>query len=124
MTPQAHVAVYGVDETGATSVPLGSGTLIAPQLVLVHPPLSRQLASGENTKRLRVEITVAGSDPGTAEVIDVVEVHVAAADLSAEPLVALQLQQLSDAPFELLFCRDDDIGPTVELMVWYLASLP
>lgn len=38
MTLQTQVSIYGVDETGATNARLGSGTLIDPVLVLLHPP--------------------------------------------------------------------------------------
>jgi hypothetical protein len=68
------VSIYEVDETQATGGWAGQGSLVAPNVVLVHPPLSRRIAEEKGPIRLRVGI-VPGEDPRTsssfAEVIDV-----------------------------------------------------
>ncbi|WP_308819869.1 hypothetical protein [Pseudonocardia alni] len=69
----------------------GTGTLVTPTAVLVHPPLSRRLRAGEGPAPVRV--AVCGWDPAGTEVIDVAGVQVsrrspAGAD---EPVVGLVL---------------------------------
>lgn len=123
MTLQTHVSIYSVDETGATGAQVGSGTLIGPVLVLVHPPLSRRLAGGENSMRLRVGIAPAGPPPNTVDFIDSSDIHVATDD-NREPLVALELLQPTAAPIESLFPAGDSDGFAADALAQHLASLP
>lgn len=123
MTLQTLVSIYGVDETGATGAQLGSGTLIGPVLVLLHPPLSRRLAGSGNSTRLRVGIARAGTAPHDVEVIDGSDIYQAVHD-SGEPLVALELRQPTSAPVELVFPPSDDGGEIADALVKYLAGLP
>lgn len=123
MTLQTQVSIYGVDETGATNARLGSGTLIDPVLVLLHPPLSRRLVGGEISMRLRVGTASTGTEPGIVEVIDGGDIHVAT-NGDREPLVALELLQPASAPIEPLFPAGDDAGDLTDAVVQYLASLP
>ena len=123
MSVQTHVSVYGVDEAGATSALLGSGTLIDPVFVLLHPPLSQRLAGGENSVRLRAGIASNGTDPGIVEVIDGDKLHVSPSH-TPEPLVALELLRPTAAPVAPLSPVGDDAEATADLLVKYLACLP
>lgn len=98
MIERTLVAVYEVDEDGSTGRFLGSGSLVRPELVLVHPELAHDLA-GSSGRRLRAG--VASPTPGAAfvEVIDVRTAHVAV-DPEPEPLVALELSRAAAAPVE------------------------
>lgn len=123
MTLQTHVSIYSVDETGTTGAQVGSGTLIGPVLVLLHPPLSRRLAGGENSRRLRAGIAPAGTTPAAVDFIDAGEIHVATGD-HPEPLVALELLRSTSAPVESLFPAGDSNGFAADELVQHLASLP
>ena len=123
MSVQTHVSIYGVDDTGATSALLGSGTLIDPVFVLLHPPLGQRLAGSGNSIRLRAGIASTGTDAGLVEVIDGDKLHVSP-NQGPEPLVALELRQPAAAPVAPLSPVGDDAEAATELLVQYLASLP
>jgi hypothetical protein len=66
--------VYETDETGTTTAWAGQGSLVAPTLVLVHPPLSSRIAAGACSARFRVGIVPSDTETTSssfAEVIDV-----------------------------------------------------
>ncbi|MEQ3539251.1 hypothetical protein WHI96_10490 [Pseudonocardia tropica] len=69
----------------------GTGTLVTPSAVLVHPPLSRRLGTGEGPAPVRV--AVCGWDPAGTEVIDVAGVQVSGRSPAGadEPVVGLVL---------------------------------
>ncbi|MCO7196689.1 hypothetical protein [Pseudonocardia sp. McavD-2-B] len=69
----------------------GTGTLVTPTAVLVHPPLSRRLRDGEGPTPVRV--AVCGWDPAGTEVIDVAGVQVSGRSPAGadEPVVGLVL---------------------------------
>lgn len=98
MTESTLVSVYEVDEDGSTGALLGSGSLIHPALVLVHPDLSHALAAGRD-RRLRAGIASPAPGSTVVEVIDVRAIQVAE-DPELEPLVALDLVRPATAPVE------------------------
>lgn len=69
----------------------GTGTLVTPTAVLVHPPLSRRLRAGGGPAPVRV--AVCGWDPAGTEVLDVAGVQVSGRSPAGadEPIVGLVL---------------------------------
>lgn len=132
MASRTLVAVHEVHD-GMTGARVGSGSLVDPLLVLVHPPLDRRLADqsaavegGEqapSTTRLRLAVGwLDEDDDGTVlEVIDVHEVLVA--EDSSELLVCLDLERASAAPLEALHGGDGDPGEAARALLRGLASV-
>lgn len=77
------IRIHLLDESGELGEQVGHGTAIDPTLVLVHPPLSHELANGD---RDHSGLAVATASAGTAPVHGV-----SVADGDGEPLVALDL---------------------------------
>lgn len=123
MSEQTHVSIYDVGDAGATGALLGSGTLIAPAFVLLHPPLNQRLAGSGNSVRLRVGIASTGTESDIVEVIDGDKLHVSPVH-TREPLVGLELLHRAAAPVAPLSPVGDDAKATADLLVHYLASLP
>jgi hypothetical protein len=90
------VSIYAVDDTGATGPQVGSGLLIGPELVLVHPPLGSELAA-PNAPVLRVGSVTSAGDYPSFEIVDVARVLVSRAD-TGRPLVALALSRPTTSP--------------------------
>jgi hypothetical protein len=116
MTNQTVVSVYGVDASGATGARRGMASLIHPQLVLVHPKLSGDLAAqGGESAALRVGIAYPAGSGHAVEVIEVTSVHIE--DPSVEPgadrLVALLLQRTVTGAVEPLVPATEPV-PDVE----------
>jgi hypothetical protein len=97
MSAQTWVAVYGVDDAGATSARVGTGLLVHPLLVLLRPPLSGRIAAGHGPTGLRLGIA-SPAEPGIVEVIDADRVHVETREEPGEPLVALELCGAAASP--------------------------
>jgi hypothetical protein len=94
--PHTLVLIYEVGDTGATGPQAGSGLLIGPELVLVHPPLGSGLAA-PNAPALRVGLVTSAGDRPSFEVIDVARVLVSRADTERQ-LVALVLNRPTTSP--------------------------
>ena len=76
---------------------MGTGSLIHPLFVLVHPPLSLQLADQPHETKLRLGIGSLADDGGVIEVIDTYGIDVYKHD--GVPLVAAGLAGPSTAAF-------------------------
>jgi hypothetical protein len=76
---------------------MGTGSLIHPLFVLVHPPLSLQLADQPHETKLRLGIGSPADDGGVIEVIDTYGIDVYEQD--GVPLVAAGLAGPSAAAF-------------------------
>jgi hypothetical protein len=94
MATRTQVFVYQVDASGGTGAWVGTGLLINPLVVLVRPPLSRQLAGQPPTTKLRLGIR-SPADHGVIEVIDTRGIQVVVHD--GVPLVATGLVRRSKA---------------------------
>lgn len=118
MATSTTVSVYEVDASGQTGANLGTGSLIDPRLVLVHPPLSKLLASAGVGVSLRVGI---GADD-LVEVIDVRGVHV---DLEQDdqPLVAIALKRSASAATEILELTDETLPSLRRAALAHLSGL-
>jgi hypothetical protein len=90
------VSIYEVGDSGATGRQVGTGLLIGPQLVLVHPPLDTELAAA-GAPSLRVGMAALIDGYHGIEIIDVENVLVSSTDAN-RPLVALALRGVSVAP--------------------------
>jgi len=123
MTTKTLVSVYKVDDDGATGSWLGSGSLIHPPIVLVHPPLSRDLADNCDSISLRVGIASSAPESYSVEVIDARLADVWT-DGEREALVALELVRPSASPVEPLPTLSHDVDAAVEVLYGHLESLP
>jgi hypothetical protein len=92
VTSRTLVSIYEVDQSGDTGAQVGTGSLIEMRLVLVHPPLSRDLARGgvNPPPRLRLAVGSLDAETSVVEVIDADDVAVIVAP-DDEPLVGLKL---------------------------------
>jgi hypothetical protein len=125
MDTQTMVSIYEVDDAGATGRWLGSASLVQPELVLVHPPLSDRLAGSDRAPAsLRVGI-VAQPDAEGIEIVETRGTHVGAADAggSATPIVVLELARPSSFPPEPLPPYTDGEG-LAEVLRAHLDGLP
>jgi hypothetical protein len=93
---QTVVSIYDVGDAGATGRQVGTGLLIGPQVVLVHPPLDAELAAAV-APRLRVGMAALVDGYQGVEIIDVDNVLVSSAE-TKRPVVALALRGVSAAP--------------------------
>ena len=82
------VTIFEVGDDGATGPRVGTGVLLAPDLVAVHEPLSTRLAGGTGKDRLALRVGLAPSD-GVVEVLDVAAPHVSR---GADRALALELR--------------------------------
>jgi hypothetical protein len=92
-TDATVVSIYAQGEDGTTGPWVGSGLLLAPDLVVVHPPLDEELGADGDGPGLRVGIA---TPDGLVEVLDVVRTHVATGSTGHD--VALELSGPSAAP--------------------------
>lgn len=109
---QTIVSIYEVDEEGTTGPWIGQGTLVLPQLVLVHPPLSAQIANGKTVQQSRVGICAptteaflgARATAKTVEIIDVIgQPRVFwTEEASGQVLVGLDLRTPARSPVDKL----------------------
>lgn len=118
MPSSSRVSIYEIGPAGETGARLGSGSLIHPGLVLVHPPLSRQLAAAGTPVKLRLGV---GSD-GLAEVIDGGDVHVAE-DQPGEPLVAIDVKPPAAGGVESLDLGDGQAAAVRQAATSHLDNL-
>jgi hypothetical protein len=108
MATKSQVVVYQVDASGGTGARVGTGSLIHPLFVLVHPPLSLQLADQPHETKLRLGIGSLADDGGVIEVIDTYEIDVYEHD--GVPLVAAGLARPSAAAFGLVLPDGAETG--------------
>ena len=138
MATQTLVSVYQVEGSGNTGPAAGSASLVDPLAVLVHPPLSGQLAQLSDAPAAddpdvvpaaAYRLGLCGTD-GTdgVEVIDAVSVHVVTA--GDQPVVLLELATASTAPVEAVMApfsadgqKPDPAALTAALQA-FLAELP
>lgn len=100
MAKQTIAAIYEVDASGMTGPRVGEGTLIAPLWVLVHPPLSVNIAAGTGPTRFRAGLR---SDPATGpliEIIDAEEAVVIGVTAVGRPLVGVKLRTRAVSPLD------------------------
>lgn len=97
MATKTQVVVYEVDAEGGTGARAGTGSLIDPLFVLIHPPLSLQLANQPPATKFRLGIGSPANDGGVIEVIDVREIDVY--EHGGVPLAAVSLARPSAAAF-------------------------
>ena len=132
MAHRTLVAVHEVHD-GVTGARIGSGSLVDPLFVLVHPALDRRLAqraarfgAGEQTPRttrLRLALgwLAEDDDASVLEVIDVQAIWVA--QDSSEPLVGLDLERPSAAPVEAVHAGGGDPAVAARAFLQGLTSV-
>lgn len=81
---------------------MGTGSLIDPQVALVHPPLSQELANQPDATKLRLGIGSLANDGGIIEVIDAREI-IDVYEHDGVRLVAIELAKPSAAAFDPVF---------------------
>lgn len=74
MVQRTIVSIYEVDEWSATGPWVSQGSLVYSSLVVVHPPLSNQIATGKGPARTRVGILPGEGAPVSQEFSEVIDV--------------------------------------------------
>jgi hypothetical protein len=94
MVTETSISVHEVDSSGRTGARLGGGSLINPELVLAHPPLSSRLALAEDVPHgLRLAIASSAGGRLVVEAVDVDGWHIAqeqGTHAGEEPLVGIE----------------------------------
>ncbi len=108
MATRTQVFVYQVDASGGTGALAGTGSLIDPLVVLVHPPLSRQLAGQPHAAKLRLGIGSLADPGGVIEVIDTSDIEVYMHD--GTPLAATLLARPSTAAVDPVLPEGTESG--------------
>lgn len=103
MEQRTIVSIYEVDEWATTGPWAGQGSLVNPGIILVHPPLSDRIVEGKGPKRLRVGIFPSQELPGSAQVVEVIDVwgepHILRQSPPEGPaVVALELRTPARSP--------------------------
>ncbi|PZS35189.1 MAG: hypothetical protein DLM59_03385 [Pseudonocardiales bacterium] len=126
MKTSTLVSVHQVDAAGATGSRVGGGSLIHRQLVLIHSPLSRQLAQGESAMtRLRLAIGSFDGHHPVVEVIDADEILIAETP-GDDPVVAVGLPRPASSPREPLAGLTADLtrDRLIEVLSQHMARQP
>lgn len=103
MVKKTIVSIYQVNGAGQTGLQVGEGSLVLPRSVLVHPPLSDQIATTGNPGELRVGISSKDGNRRLVEVIDGLgPARVLASTASTGALVGLELRTQANSPVDVM----------------------